>query len=188
MCRYGMTIYKPHYACFNCQKTFKRRLLRDINKGLQPSSKEGSTPAKCPNCSQLMADMGLDFKAPKSNQHKAWQHLAKLYEVGITFHSCGCSGPGYVPRDQQELIQHFEAIRGRYLVHQHFWSRRQADPEGQAAIAKDQYQNGAFIYALPISMRKGSKNQPKYNAVKAQRYWAQKVKEVEQKIDLIVHN
>ena len=33
MCRYAMVSYKPHYACFNCRKTFKRRLFYDIRKG-----------------------------------------------------------------------------------------------------------------------------------------------------------
>ncbi|MGH1335703.1 MAG: hypothetical protein ACRBFS_06210 [Aureispira sp.] len=183
-----MTTYKPHYACFSCQKTFKRRLLRDIKVGIPPPVNKIPLPAKCPNCGQLMADMGLDFKAPKSNQNKAWQHLAKLYEVDITFHSCGCSGPGYVPRNQQELIQHFEIIKERYLAHQHFWARRQEDPQGQAAVAKDQHQNGSFIYSLPISMRKGSKNSPQYDATKAQVYWAQKVQEVERKIRLVLNN
>ena len=32
MCKYAMALYKSHYACFDCKKTFKRRLMWDINR------------------------------------------------------------------------------------------------------------------------------------------------------------
>lgn len=31
MCRYGINVYKPRYAYFECRKTFKIRLLIDID-------------------------------------------------------------------------------------------------------------------------------------------------------------
>ena len=75
MCRYAMVSYKPHYACFNCRKTFKRRLFYDIREGRQ------SDIAKCPQCGKPMADMGLDFASPSKNDKKAWEHIQKLYQV-----------------------------------------------------------------------------------------------------------
>ena len=68
MCRYAMTRYKPHYACFNCRKTFKRRLLSDLESKDDFQLKE----AKWPDCGQLMANMGKDFEAPKKSAIKAW--------------------------------------------------------------------------------------------------------------------
>ena len=68
MCRYAMTRYKQHYACFNCRKTFKRRLLSDLESKDDFQLKE----AKCPDCGQLMANMGKDFEAPKKSAIKAW--------------------------------------------------------------------------------------------------------------------
>ncbi len=59
MCRYAMMVYKCHYACFNCQKTFKRRVLKDVDREAQVS-----VEAKCPECGNLMANMGLDFESP----------------------------------------------------------------------------------------------------------------------------
>ena len=97
-----MTSYKPHYACFNCRKTFKRRLFGDIKKGLSVSD------AKCPECGELTAHMGLDFESPKKDDLKKWEHLKSLYSVGITFHSCGCSGPGYIPNSKEKLIEYFD--------------------------------------------------------------------------------
>ena len=70
--------------------------------------------AKCPQCGKPMADMGLDFASPSKNDKKAWEHLQKLYQVGITFHSCGCSGPGYIPQDRDALLAYFKGIRETY--------------------------------------------------------------------------
>ncbi len=56
MCRYAFYKYKPHYACFKCRKTFKRKHLFDVDR-----DNEKSVDAKCPQCQSLMANMGLDF-------------------------------------------------------------------------------------------------------------------------------
>ncbi|AUP79219.1 hypothetical protein [Flavivirga eckloniae] len=183
MCRYAMTTYKSHYACFNCRKTFKRRLLSDINGGQSKDEKE--SPAKCPECSSLMANMGLDFESPKKTDIKAWNHISTLYKVGITFHSCGCSGPGYIPNDSKALINYFEKIKEHYLEHQHFWAQRKKDPEIQCDIAKDEYQNATFLYRIPKEMKKGSKKKPKYDARNAQIYWNERVVQIEEKIEKV---
>ena len=113
MCRYAMSTYKDHFACFECRKTFKRRLLWDVNRD-RVINKEEERPAKCPECGKLMADMGKDFEAPKKQDLKSWKHIKSLYEVGITFHSCGCTGPGYIPRDHGTLRQLLQERRLTY--------------------------------------------------------------------------
>jgi len=178
-----MTSYKSHYACFACRKTFKRRLLSDILDGYSKGVQE--KPATCPECSGIMADMGLDFKSPKKKDTKAWEHMATLYHVGITFHSCGCSGPGYIPADKERLKDHFIDIKNTYLKHQYFWARRKEDPETQSEVAKDQHQHWGFLGRIPQELRKGTKNKPKYDAVQALLYWSKRVAEIEQKITLI---
>lgn len=97
MCRYGSSRYKPHYACFACRKVFRRRLRGDIG-DVGPDR-----PFKCPQCAGEMADLGRDFAAPRQRDKRAWATVAQLYEIGETFHSCGCSGPGYRPRDPAAL-------------------------------------------------------------------------------------
>lgn len=183
MCRYAMTTYKPHYACFECRKTFKRRLFSDIQDGYNKEVKEN--PAKCPECGNIMADMGLDFKSPKKKDITAWNHIALLYQVDITFHSCGCTGPGYIPNDSDALIEHLSKVKTTYLKHQHFWSRRTNDPESQSEIAKDEHHNGNFLYSIPKTFRKGTKNKPVYESRNAQMYWGDKVTEIEKKIKAI---
>lgn len=180
-----MTSYKPHYACFNCRKTFKRRLLGDILGGYSKDIKE--TPAKCPECQNVMADMGLDFKSPKKKDTKAWNHIATLFKVDITFHSCGCSGPGYIPNDSDALLHHFSRIKNTYLKHQHFWARRKEDPEIQSEVARDRHQNGSFLQRIPNELKKGTKNKPTYDSKKAQIYWNEKVIEIEKKMQTITN-
>lgn len=180
-----MTIYKPHYACFTCRKTFKRRLLRDVLNGYSKNTIE--TPAKCPECSGPLADMGLDFESPKKNDSKAWSHIALLYKVAITFHSCGCTGPGYIPKDKEELIAHFSRIKNVYIKHQHFWARRKENPETQSDIAKYEHKNREFLYRIPKGIKKGTKSKPEYDANKAQIYWIKRVTEIEQKIKVITN-
>ncbi len=102
MCRYHISRYKPHYACFSCRKTFKRRLMWDIAR-----TNESQAEARCPECAELMADMGLDFAAPPKKDLKQWDLLKSMYSVGITFHSCGCYGPGYIPKSKEALLKHF---------------------------------------------------------------------------------
>ncbi|WP_231970233.1 hypothetical protein [Tenacibaculum jejuense] len=178
-----MTKYKSHYACFNCRKTFKRRLLSDINGGYNKNEKE--SPAKCPECNSLMANMGLDFESPKKTDIARWKHLATLYKVGITFHSCGCSGPGYIPNDSNALLTYFEKIKSHYLEHQYFWSQRKNDPKTQSEIAKDQHKNATFLSSIPQKMKTGSKKTPEYDALSAQKYWNNKVKQIEEKIETV---
>lgn len=109
MCRYGYSVYKPYYACFKCRKTFKRRISEDCSCSGTGGHAHAKL-AKCPDCGELMADMGTDFQAPGKGKIKAWEHLRVLYSVGIAFHSCGCSGPGYVPNTKEGLISHLNGL------------------------------------------------------------------------------
>jgi hypothetical protein len=50
-----------------------------------------------------MKEMGRDFCAPKKKDIEQWKVVEILYQKGITFHSCGCSGPGYRPTKLREV-------------------------------------------------------------------------------------
>ncbi|MCL9806575.1 hypothetical protein NAT51_13650 [Flavobacterium amniphilum] len=89
----------------------------DINR----SDEDQEIQAKCPQCSTLMANMGKDFAAPKKDNIKQWELLKSIYSVGINFHSCGCSGPGYIPNSKESLIAHFNEILNEYHGHLKYW-------------------------------------------------------------------
>lgn len=168
MCRYAMTAYKPHYVCFECQKTFKRRLWVDIKKGNKLDSE-----AKCPQCGNLMANMGKDFEAPKKGNNKAWQHIKDLYEVGITWHSCGCTGPGYIPKDHTALLLYFEEIIQNYQKELLFW-RSRIEPETKQDKIKDEQRNWQKYGVIRPNRKKEVITNEEGIA-----YWIGKIKEVE---------
>ena len=167
-----MVSYKPHYACFNCRKTFKRRLFYDIREGRQ------SDIAKCPQCGKPMANMGLDFASPSKNDKKAWEHIQKLYQVGITFHSCGCSGPGYIPRDRDALLAYFKGIREGYEEQLKFF-RSRTEPASNAEIQRDNDKNFYYICRIPSKLKSKNGFEKNEDAID---FWIGKIKEVEEKI------
>lgn len=177
MCRYAMVKYKPHYACFDCRKTFKRRLIGDIDR-----DKNETQAAKCPQCGGWMADMGLDFVSPKMNDIKQWRHLKDLYKVGITFLSCGCEGPGYVPNDKESLILHLQATLKAYHLQLDFW-RNRVEPITESEVQRESNKHWNFIGQVPSELR------PKKGAVsneEAKTYWFSRIKEVEVKLQSII--
>ncbi len=169
-----MVSYKPHYACFNCRKTFKRRLMGDIKKG-----ETSIFEAKCPQCGELMANMGLDFESPKKYDVKKWEHLKSLYSVGITFHSCGCSGPGYIPNSKEKLIEYFEGIKKTYLKNMDFW-RTRIEPSTKQEKERDLNKNWHKLSSISPNYKKEIvTNQQGLD------YWHVKIKQVEEKLNLI---
>lgn len=91
MCRYALTTYKTHYACFSCRKAFKA------------SDRRANSARKvCPQCRATMTIMGHDFKAPAQIDVLGWQKAEYLATHGLVFASCGCNGPGYAPRTMDE--------------------------------------------------------------------------------------
>lgn len=99
MCRYAMYgPYKDIYACFKCRKVYKQTSRYELEK-----AEIEKRQYKCPQCSEIMKDMGHDFKAPKQNDYKQWLKVELLYNSGFTYHSCGCGGPGYRPAELSEV-------------------------------------------------------------------------------------
>lgn len=176
MCKYAMVAYKTHHACFSCRKTFKRRLLHDVAR-----DEKESVDAKCPQCGQLMASMGYDFPAPKKGDSKAWEQVQRLYSVGIRYDSCGCSGPGYIPATKEQLIAYFEDIIREYQRHLNFW-RQRTEPQNSRELDREKSKKGYFLIKVPRSL--GSKRGFILNE-DAKQYWIGRLKEVEQKLELI---
>lgn len=177
MCRYAMARYKPHLACFNCRKTFKRRLMWDINRG----DKTANIAAKCPQCGGLMADMGLDFASPKKDDIREWEYIRSLYSVGMAFHSCGCTGPGYIPNSSEKLIAYFNEKLEVYNAELSFWRQRK-EPENEKEVQRENSKYWSFIGQIPYELR------PKKGAIKneeAKQYWFDRIKEVEQKLKIV---
>ena len=81
---------------------------------------------KCPECSEPMIDMGLDFKTPRQSDTKAWRNLHGMYRGGHAFHTCGCDGPGWIPVSSSDYANYL-ADRKREYATQLAYSQQSAD-------------------------------------------------------------
>ena len=175
-----MYSYKPHYACFNCRKTFKRKLLVDVDRDAAYNKEKKS--ATCPECGSLTMDMGLDFESPKKTDLKAWKHIENLYQAGITFHSCGCTGPGYIPKDKEQLMNLLLKRKEQYIDHLRFWKNR-IEPQTQSEKQTDWKQHQDYLFTLPEDVKSGPQKNRKIETDKAVIYWTEKVSDIESKIE-----
>jgi hypothetical protein len=137
MCRYAGKNYKRHFVCFACRKQFKRPQLTEVleQQGtldtyllLLQSQKRATARAelesieadyraligKCPQCGAAMADLGMDFKPPRSSAIRTWQRLQGMYRLGRTWQTCGCDGPGYIPIDQTDYAAYLRSCLKLY--------------------------------------------------------------------------
>jgi hypothetical protein len=129
MCRYAFHKYKDHMACFHCRKTFKQWLWKPRKEvSWQPVQRFDSVTRDvlCPQCAQPMANMGLDFRAPKKTEVEAWKVLDFLYERNFAFRGCGCDAGGYIPPKRVRDIPAFLDAhhRGRRLPKKKRYARR----------------------------------------------------------------
>jgi hypothetical protein len=75
----------------------------------------GAAIRKCPDCSQPMIDMGLDFKSPRRSDTRAWRTLQGMYRTGHAFHTCGCNGPGWIPKSSADYKRYLDSHRSDYV-------------------------------------------------------------------------
>ena len=181
MCRYGLS-YKLHYACFECRKTFKRRLLIDVDRNTKFTKAWENKSYKCPECGGLTADMGLDFESPKKADLKAWNHIKDLYQTGITFHSCGCAGPGYIPKNKESLIEFLKEKRVIYIEHRRFWATR-TEPKTESEKSKDWNESIIYLHNIPNDLKTGTKKKQKIDIEKAVTYWTEKIHFIENQLE-----
>ncbi|WP_406840662.1 hypothetical protein ACICHK_38875 [Streptomyces sp. AHU1] len=58
-----------------------------------------------------MIDAGFDLAVPRRGDKGAWKALEATLRAGLTFHSCGCDGPGYRPRTAAEVRERRRAAK-----------------------------------------------------------------------------
>jgi hypothetical protein len=61
-----------------------------------------------------MIDMGLDFKPPRQSDVKAWRIFQGMYRVGHAFHTCGCVGPGWIPKSTSDYREYLASRKKHY--------------------------------------------------------------------------
>jgi DNA-directed RNA polymerase subunit RPC12/RpoP len=85
------------FACFECRKSFKRKLGRETY--------------VCPQCGKEMREMGRQFKAPKLDDVKQWRNVEALVRGGITFHSQRLHSLRNMPKVLREVAPFIRQVR-----------------------------------------------------------------------------
>ena len=70
------TPYNMAFACFECNKSFKREF---------DPAKEYPLELKCPSCGGVSHNFGRHFKPPKKTDKKQWLKVKFLFEHGFNF-------------------------------------------------------------------------------------------------------
>ena len=112
--KYQQAFINPH-SSWNFKYSTKEDFQKDNNELVDYLQKKYlDKKYLCPNCRQEMFNIGLDFKAPKKEKIKEWEIVKRLYYLGRTFHSCGCDGPGYIPRNKTDYLTYLSNIKIEY--------------------------------------------------------------------------
>ena len=85
------------FACFACRKSFKRpQVSGSTNRFMSSQQREGQQREveqfetertyKCPDCGGQTHFMGIDFKAPKKTDTKAWREVQTFIQSGKVFY------------------------------------------------------------------------------------------------------
>lgn len=86
MCRYFAPLrpdgqrYKSLYLCLVCEIAFKGRNVRE-----------------CHACKGEVVEVGPDYRAPRKGD-AGWKITRRLIAEGHRFWTCGCTGPGHLPK------------------------------------------------------------------------------------------
>lgn len=140
MCRYSDHYYKSNFACFDCQKSFKKDqgiggyLIVDDKDSwvsyniLIKHSPNHPNAVKCPDCSQTMYDFGEDWRPPAKADSRSWRTMRSFAKTGIRLQGCGCGGVGYKipssPRKAELLIEDLNKIKAETGKMPEWWALR----------------------------------------------------------------
>lgn len=82
----------------------------------------------CPDCGGVLVNLGMDTKAPQKNNVKEWAILEGMYQMGISFQSCGCQAMGFVPHN----ISDYKEYLNDHLAH---YTHRKIDAENDTSLS-----------------------------------------------------
>jgi hypothetical protein len=127
-------VYKELSAVWLNEKVLRRREQEFGVRLADLTAKYHAAERKCPECGELMADLGLDFKPPRQRDAKAWATLHGMYRIGHEWHTCGCNGPGWVPKSNSQFHEYLKSRKATYKQNLlHIQNSTSHSPEEKAA-------------------------------------------------------
>jgi DNA-directed RNA polymerase subunit RPC12/RpoP len=122
--------YKSKYICADCKKVFKRRILSDITSDNELEEKE----PKCPDCGNLTSWIGPKFRAPKSDNIKAWNSIRVLNDIGV-FNMIGfASDKMTIPETKKGLQDLLTEMKEYYQWTINRWITMEYSPDNKNQI------------------------------------------------------
>jgi len=122
--------YKSKYICTACRKSFKRKILTDIAGNEDTEEKE----PKCPDCGQPTNWIGPKFRAPKSDNIKAWNSIRVLRDIGLLNFIGWARYAVDIPETKKSLDDLLKDLKTRYACSIKKWSTVEYSPDNKNQI------------------------------------------------------
>ena len=117
--------YKSKYICINCRKVFKRRVLSDITN----DKKAKKYDQKCPDCGKTTSWIGPKFRAPKSDDIKAWNSIKILNDIGAIKFLGFANIKVNIPKTKKSLDDLLIQLKTNFEKSLNQWEREEYNPE-----------------------------------------------------------
>ena len=122
--------YKSKYICTDCRKSFKRKILGDISTTNDTEEKE----PKCPACGQSTNWIGPKFRAPKSDDIKAWNSIKVLHDIGLLNFIGWANNYVDIPETKKSLNDFLKNLKANYEWNIKRWSTIDYSPDNKKQI------------------------------------------------------
>ena len=122
--------YKSKYICTDCRKSFKRKLLSDITTDKDIEEKA----PKCPDCGKPTNWIGLKFRAPKTDNIKAWNSIKALHDIGLLNFIGWANNYVDIPETKKSLNDFLKDLKGNYERNIKRWATIEYSPDNKNQI------------------------------------------------------
>lgn len=122
--------YKAKMICCDCRKVFKRKLAAD----LKIETDENWDTMICPNCGKKAEYVGPKFRAPKSDNTKAWKSIAVLNNIGTLRFMGFASNTVIIPESHKGLVDLVTNMKNRCEENISQWVRYEFNENNKTQI------------------------------------------------------
>lgn len=122
--------YKSKYICMDCKKSFKRKILSDIATDNDIEEKE----PKCPDCGNPTNWIGPKFRAPKTDNIKAWNSIKALHDIGVLNFIGWANTYVDIPETKKSLNDFLRNLKTNYEWNIKKWTTTEYSPDNKKQI------------------------------------------------------
>lgn len=122
--------YKPKLICSDCRKVFKRRLAADVDS----DKEEDWSKMICPNCGKQANYVGPKFRAPKSDNIKAWKSIEVLNDIGVLSFMGFATNRVEIPESSKGLKDLLTEMKADYEIAIRRWATYEYNEENKLHI------------------------------------------------------